>query len=1215
MSGNSYRRSGGSSHPNSQKGSGHGYYGRPSNNNNQYYHNNSHMDSGHNHDAAYSNYPPHTSYQNYQRGYEHRYNGHYGPRHNSYNTYSYNSRYHNEPGYPTTEQINIHINPNYQPVRNRNISTNATFEPARDDSQKPVEKSSRASPSTTQLFSSRRRDPGLTQTREAAPVNAKSIMIKETTKKPIDINILHAVKKAKKELPDKVDSNFKIDEKPAEESTSIELKEYKNPYTQRYKEDLFNGEKTNPTVLKEEAQSAVVNSSIKFENDDGGQIKSNPEVKTENELYSPEEIRSEIKDDDMLRDVSMKGKEDDKIETVKTPGVNSQYNKDTYNETKMSSQEYKEQVKEEPEKNGDQEKGYNEEQKRSSIENDNNGERKNEDENEDAAAHDDDDEDDEKVIIPAKRRAVSVEVQSINEESEEETDHEDTVPVPSRKTRRLHRMLEKSTNSDNEKEYPSNKTQGEVTKLAENSIQLQKTRNTSRSSILHPSRSQSPKIRKASKPDSAGRSLLQRMCIKGNLKEVQRLIEQGSPDINSADFAGTTPLHEAALEGFYEIAKILLDHGANVNAQSGDMDKDTPLIDAVSNLHYKLVKLLLTRGANPRIKNSKGMDAIAVLDDLLEDLDDQDADYEPQYHDAKKIRKLLVQYGKNFGEPSVPVSNKRRTSSPADESVNTSIGSDSLDDRIRANDVTYVLNYVSSTLGSSISAESLLLASKLGFPDIASLLIAFGADINYQDKNGWTPLMHAVGKNHFEMVKLLLSNQAKIDLRDKKNRNVLDILRERNLTDSEDYVYIFKKFEEKGLDSSSLSITQTNKKTEANKKTENAKTLEDQKTETLNKVEHEEKLPDDEEIEEPMKRIADELPNKPHKKQKNDEGKPKPLPSVTLMATGKDSSDTAEEKGLLKPKKKEQAEEKSIVYNEPTPDEVEVRRLREIESQKAREALEHQRNERKKMMQRKVAMELDKLQQQRIEEEKNKEREKLERKRKEEEENLKIVKEQEEATKQKAIKAEVDRRKLIRSYYPYGLRQAQFHGTLEKNEIAKYLPLYVFEIEHEQYVVDLQLNLLFGVEDLYTKFPQLSKRKVKYEEKQSIWNFLWPTIGSYKNTELGVAELLKEYKSESEKFNVLITYWTKLHEVEELLKHKEYFTLKECLHSYGYCKASITQSNAAVLNVLDDKTSDTANTRTSLLPSQPVSEETSDMPLRFGPRAREALSVIHRQLW
>lgn len=189
------------------------------------------------------------------------------------------------------------------------------------------------------------------------------------------------------------------------------------------------------------------------------------------------------------------------------------------------------------------------------------------------------------------------------------------------------------------------------------------------------------------------------------------------------------------------------------------------------------------------------------------------------------------------------------------------------------------------------------------------------------------------------------------------------------------------------------------------------------------------------------------------------------------------------------------------------------------------------------------------------------------------------------------------------------------HGTLEKNEIAKYLPLYVFEIEHEQYVVDLQLNLLFGVEDLYTKFPQLSKRKVKYEEKQSIWNFLWPTIGSYKNTELGVAELLKEYKSESEKFNVLITYWTKLHEVEELLKHKEYFTLKECLHSYGYCKASITQSNAAVLNVLDDKTSDTANTRTSLLPSQPVPEETSDMPLRFGPRAREALSVIHRQLW
>jgi ankyrin repeat protein len=66
-----------------------------------------------------------------------------------------------------------------------------------------------------------------------------------------------------------------------------------------------------------------------------------------------------------------------------------------------------------------------------------------------------------------------------------------------------------------------------------------------------------------------------------------------------------------------EVAKLLLDAGADVNAQSGDppvtprglaeLGKLTPLILASSMANPKLVKLLLDHGADVKAKESRGM--------------------------------------------------------------------------------------------------------------------------------------------------------------------------------------------------------------------------------------------------------------------------------------------------------------------------------------------------------------------------------------------------------------------------------------------------------------------------------------------------------------------------------------------------------------------------------------------------------------------------------
>lgn len=77
----------------------------------------------------------------------------------------------------------------------------------------------------------------------------------------------------------------------------------------------------------------------------------------------------------------------------------------------------------------------------------------------------------------------------------------------------------------------------------------------------------------------------------GTTSDGTSVVEPISVDTKAADYA--TPLHRACERGNYETAKVLLENGADVNAQNGD--EDTPLLIACS---YK------TRGFN-KIQSSK----------------------------------------------------------------------------------------------------------------------------------------------------------------------------------------------------------------------------------------------------------------------------------------------------------------------------------------------------------------------------------------------------------------------------------------------------------------------------------------------------------------------------------------------------------------------------------------------------------------------------------
>jgi len=96
--------------------------------------------------------------------------------------------------------------------------------------------------------------------------------------------------------------------------------------------------------------------------------------------------------------------------------------------------------------------------------------------------------------------------------------------------------------------------------------------------------------------------------IVGDVEKVKDLLTNGA-EVDVRDKNGMTPLLLAARKGNSEIVRLLLAHGANVNAQDHYLAW-TPLILASALGHKKVVKLLLEYGADIDIKDQNGMTAL-----------------------------------------------------------------------------------------------------------------------------------------------------------------------------------------------------------------------------------------------------------------------------------------------------------------------------------------------------------------------------------------------------------------------------------------------------------------------------------------------------------------------------------------------------------------------------------------------------------------------------
>jgi ankyrin repeat protein len=95
----------------------------------------------------------------------------------------------------------------------------------------------------------------------------------------------------------------------------------------------------------------------------------------------------------------------------------------------------------------------------------------------------------------------------------------------------------------------------------------------------------------------------------GDLAQVRQLVESGH-DIKQFDEIGYTPLHHAAKGEFFALTNYLLSIGADVNAHDEEHIGETPLGAVAASCSYDMAKLLVDAGANPTITGWMGLTAL-----------------------------------------------------------------------------------------------------------------------------------------------------------------------------------------------------------------------------------------------------------------------------------------------------------------------------------------------------------------------------------------------------------------------------------------------------------------------------------------------------------------------------------------------------------------------------------------------------------------------------
>jgi ankyrin repeat protein len=231
---------------------------------------------------------------------------------------------------------------------------------------------------------------------------------------------------------------------------------------------------------------------------------------------------------------------------------------------------------------------------------------------------------------------------------------------------------------------------------------------------------------------------------------------QAHATVRATNWGANTALHAAAIRELIDIAELLIQYGANVDAP-GLMGL-TPLHEAANRGHVEFVELLLRHGANVNVEDYCHFRPLHLCTP-------------GQDRRCPEVARLLLEHGAHqalrhaqsksdttqYSSPRVeaPVSYTPPIITAVEHEDAEAVKAILLADPAQVHATFRATNYGPDT--------ALHAAASRGLIAIGELLVQYGADVNARGDREFTPLHEAANNGHVEFVELLLCHGANVD--------------------------------------------------------------------------------------------------------------------------------------------------------------------------------------------------------------------------------------------------------------------------------------------------------------------------------------------------------------------------------------------------------------------------------------------------------------------
>ena len=247
---------------------------------------------------------------------------------------------------------------------------------------------------------------------------------------------------------------------------------------------------------------------------------------------------------------------------------------------------------------------------------------------------------------------------------------------------------------------------------------------------------------------------------RADLSRTTVLLDANPDLVNAVTSKDVTPLMLAVMGGHADIAGLLLDRGANINAR--DFEGSTALLWAVADRNEDIARLLLSRGA----------------DWTLSDASDKSPYDQARNADCEGIASA-IEASMAAGPPN------SRTAVPRRGALDIAVAAA----KGKAGELRQiVVDYPDSPrwhepVTGATALRNVVVYHVLGVED-ARFLLEKGADVNARDNGGWTVLIHAVnGRESSPFTDIFIAAGADPSLKNEDGETAADIAKKNNNTD------------------------------------------------------------------------------------------------------------------------------------------------------------------------------------------------------------------------------------------------------------------------------------------------------------------------------------------------------------------------------------------------------------------------------------------------